>query len=506
MKTKITITFVFLFLLSNGFCQSIEIISDLRPGNDSGYLDASCIQDGELHFIGEDGGPSFHEVFSLDTEGGIQKIAMSPDVRGAEIIHCTNQRTYIYNREAPFIRDLYRYSSNSLTKVHSFDNDIVQSFEFDNGVVFIEEDSDMNKTVSYFSDDSNQRFVIAENINLGQHDFDVTSTNNFVLLSPLDDEYFDEGVIIYNSSSKQIDTDLLGDECEVVRYAYGFDDHVVYSCDGNYFIKNHIANQAVMLEIDGDDPLRVIETNVVFLETDNHIFIEPQLGDDEFFAISKQDLSIELLSDHVGGKVSLYEENGLIYFMEIDAAGKFHLFESDGSIESRKEIVYGEEKFSIRRGAILDGRVHFIISQGTGFQNDFLVRINENNELEVLHQLFYSSYSPLLERIGNKLVFPHNENGSGIELYSLSYIDTSTDDHNHEKINLYPNPSRGYIKIPDLDEEIEEIYVISMLGQKIPLEKFDSEIRVNGNGNGYYNIIIQTLNSVYSSKILFMGK
>ena len=134
MKNLILTIFVIQNFLVLGFGQTIELVEDLRPGSKSGYLEVFCNQNNELHFIGQDGGPAYDEVFSLDSEGIIQKIAMSPDVRGAQIVHCTNQYTYIYNREAPLLRDLYKYSSNSLNKIHSFNSEIAQSYVFENGV------------------------------------------------------------------------------------------------------------------------------------------------------------------------------------------------------------------------------------------------------------------------------------------------------------------------------------------------------------------------------------
>ena len=503
MKNLLLTIFVIQSCLIIGLSQTIDLVQDLNPGPNSGYLEVACIQNDELHFIGRDEVPKYNEVFSLNSEGIIQKIAMSPDVDGAQIVLCTNQYTYIYNRGA-LSRDLYRHSSNSLKKIHSFNNNIEKSYEFENGVVFVEEDIDKNKTILYFDDNSDQAFTLLENVNLGFSDFDITQSNEYIILSPLNDTNYDGGVTIYNTISKQIDTTLLGNECEFVRYAIGFENHIVYSCEGEYFARNIITNQAVTLEINGVFPIRSFTFLKLYLETADYIFLAPQHEGDKFFSISKEDLSIALLSEDVGGGLDLFEKNDLVYFIESNSI-VYHLFQTSGTIESRKEIKYSKTSFEISRGAYLNGKLHFIINNyDPGSHENVLARLNEDDEIEIIKQLFYESFNPLLERIGDKLIFGDNENDTGVELYALSYTDTNVSNINHSKIDLYPNPSNGYVSIPKLDSEIQDIIVVSTLGQCIPFEKIgntDSYQELRINGEGLFQIIFKTSKSVYSSLV-----
>ncbi|MFT6334164.1 MAG: hypothetical protein ACJATI_000896 [Halioglobus sp.] len=502
MKYRYLLALTTLLIAANCFSQEINIVKDLDPGFGTGFLNTSCNFSGDLYFAGVDDGPAYVEVFSLDEDLEITKKVGSPLVRGAEDVFCTDNFVYIYNREAPSVRDLYRSAggNNDAELIVSLESSIVQSFGFNDGVVIVTEDNQENKTVYYISDDSDDVITVLEDVNLGQYDFDVTNHGEYVILSPLDDGDYEGGVTFFNTTTKQVQNDFLISQCEDIRYAYGFRDHIVYSCTGDYYVTNVLTGDVAILDIDGRDALRPgIKSEVIF-ESDTHVFIRPQEGDGDFIAIDKNDLSTNILSDKSSSVVNLIAENGQIYFTEKGSFTDTQLFQLDAALDQEKiEIKYTESAFSLLNGAVLNNDVHFIISHSGNF-TEHLCSINTNDELINFTELKYSPYNSVLEVVGDNLIFIHNENNLGIELYSLSYLGSSVEDNHVQDLSVYPNPSSGVLNLGVDKSEVVNIEVINITGQR-------AEFTLDGNilsisRPGFYTVQLITKSTRYAASVL----
>ena len=499
---KLQFTIVAVIVTTTLFAQEINIVKDLDPGFGTGFRNSSCNFSGDLYFVGVDAGPGFSEVFSLDEDLEITKKIGSPLVRGAEDVFCTDKFVYIYNREIPSVRDLYRSAggSNDVKLIVSLESSIVQSFGFNDGVAIVTEDIQQNKNVFYISDDSDEVTPILENVNLGQYGFDVTSHGDYVVLSPIDDGGYEGGVTFFNTATKQLQNDLLSSQCDDIRYAYGFGEHIVYSCTGDYYVTNVQTGNAAILDIDGRDALRFGVKSEVIFESESYIFIRPVEGNGDFFAIDKNDLSTNILSDKSSSIVNLIAENGQIYFTEKGSFTDTQLFQLDAKLEQEKiEITYTESAFSLLNGAVLNNDVHFIISHSGNF-SEHMCSINPSNELINFKELKYSPYDAVLEVIGDNLIFIHNENSLGIELYSLSYIGTSVEDSNVQDLSVYPNPSSGILTLGLNKSEIVTIDVLSSTGQRAGFALYGNELTIAQ--PGYYTVQIKTRTSRYVASVV----
>ncbi|MFT6333290.1 MAG: hypothetical protein ACJATI_000017 [Halioglobus sp.] len=502
MIHKLQFTLSAFIITTSLFAQQINNIKDLRPVSGSGVRNVSCNFSNDFYFAGNESQSAFLEVFSTNENLEMSKRIGAPNVRGVEGLYSTDNYLYIYTREQGNIMDLYRSEAgnNDDELIVSLENSIVQSFVFNSGLVFITEDNQENKNVFYISDDSDEVISVLENVNLGQYDFDVTNHGEYIILSPLDDRDYEEGITFFNTIIKQVQNDLLISQCNDVRYAYGFGEHIVYSCMGDYYVTNVATGDVALLDIDGRDALRQLISNNLFFDTKNHILIEPQEGDDIFYSISKDDLGVEILCDKTRSKVNLYDQNGLIYFNEKDESGVRHLFQNDGTLASKKEIVYEEENFFIRKGAVLNGIPHFIVKQGSSFSDEYIVSIDPSDELKAIAQINTSVNDPVLEVLGDHIVFINEANNLGVELYSLSYVGSSVEDNNIQDLSVYPNPSSGILNLGIDESEIVTIDVLNTTGQR-------AEFTLDGNvlsitQAGFHTVQIKTRSAKYGASVV----
>ncbi|MFT4536186.1 MAG: hypothetical protein ACJA1A_000234 [Saprospiraceae bacterium] len=288
-KLQFTLTAL---LITTLFALQLNIVIGLDPGFGTGFRNTSCTFSNNFYFAGVDAAPGFVKVFALDEDLEIMKKVGSPFVRGAEDVFCTNNFVNIYNREASSVRDLYRSASgsNDADLIVSLENSIVQSFVFKDGVVIVTEDNQQHNDVFYISDISDEVMLVLLGVNLGQYDFDVTNHGEYIVLSPLDDGEYEGGVTFFNTTTKQVQNNLLSSQCDGIRYAYGFGNHIVYSCTGDYYITNVLTGNVAILDIDGRDELRPGVKDEIIFESDMHIFVRPQDGDGDFLQLTKMTL------------------------------------------------------------------------------------------------------------------------------------------------------------------------------------------------------------------------
>jgi hypothetical protein len=117
------------------------------------------------------------------------------------------------------------------------------------------------------------------------------------------------------------------------------------------------------------------------------------------------------------------------------------LFQLDAALDQEKiEIAYTESAFSLLNGAVLKNDVHFIVSHSANF-TEHLCGVNTNSELINFKELRYGPYDSVLEVVGDNLIFIHEENSLGIELYFISYEGTSVKENNIiiQDLSLFPN-------------------------------------------------------------------
>jgi hypothetical protein len=501
MNYKLLLTLAILSISVSLFAQQINIIKDLRPGTGSGVLDASCTYNGEFYFAGNEASSAFIEMFSVDEELNITKAIGAPNVRGVEALYPTNNYIYIYTRELGNIRELYRSASGTGNEelLLELESSFVQGFSFKDGFVFVTEDNQENKTVYYISDDSDDVITVLEDVNLGQYDFDVTNHGEYVILSPLDDGDYEGGVTFFNTTTKQVQNDFLISQCEDIRYAYGFGDHIVYSCTGDYYVTNVLTGDVAILNIDGRDALRPGAKDEVIFESETNIYIRPQEGDGDFFAIDKIDLSANLLSTKSSSIVDLLAENGMIYYTEKISSSKSRLYQFDELLSDKIEILYEEDLFILNKGVVLNNTVHFIARHFSNFTSH-LVSLNTNDELEALMQIKNIPYDNVLTVLGNNIVFIHLTTSLGMELYSLSYVGSSVEDNHVQDLSVYPNPSSGVVNLGIDKSEVVNIEVINITGQR-------AEFTLDGNilsikQPGFYTVQLITKSTRYAASVL----
>jgi len=170
--------------------------------------------------------------------------------------------------------------------------------------------------------------------------------------------------------------------------------------------------------------------------SDDYIVLKP-LEEDIILTISRDDLSTNVLGERVFSFVDLLDENGRLYFVKMVGAS-FMLIESNGDGSEVSEIS-NDGIISIQDGIIINNQVHFLnVANGTKIS-----RLNSDATIDKLitFDSGNNSYDRFIEKVGDKIIFPNFESGTGLELYALSYSGVSVEDQHLVDINIYPNPS-----------------------------------------------------------------
>jgi len=431
MKKSLLICIAFLCTLYLGKAQNFQLIEDLNPGPGSGYMNDGTLHLGEIYFTGS---VSHDELYKVMENLKIVKVLGYPENYSALNLTFVDNSVYFSGFSPDFQHGLLRYNlvqdtTEFIQPLYGF---IAQKFSMKEGVLYVEEEvnNTMKKTIHYFEEDKEPSIIIS-NINLGPWGFHITEIENYIIISPSNDEFYDGGVIVYNKDSGQLDNTFFDNICSEPRYAYGFEGILIYSCDDTYFAYDVTSQESVDLDIQGDTAFDK------YLENEEFVLLYDQW--EELVAIRKSTLQSEELSNSVTSLVDLFDESGYMYFTEGNSSIGDRLFKCNGSLASKQEIQYMNGALRVKSGAVLMNRTHLVVSknENSGFINGF-ISVVEEDELVIIRDISQESPNNVFETLGSAIVFTSNDLGVGVEFFSLQYP-LSNEELIQQKEIFYPS-------------------------------------------------------------------
>jgi hypothetical protein len=412
MKKSILTCIIIIYSLNLGKSQNFELIEGHTPVP---YINDGTLHLGEIYFTAP---IDDHELYKVTEDLNIVKVPELVENHYAKNLTFVGNSVYFVGFSTDWQRGILRYdvvadSVEFLQQIYG--GFIDQKFSMKEGAIYVDEEGNNtnNKTIYYFEEGKEPSIIISD-INLGDSDFHITEIANYIIISPVNDEFYDDGVILYNKDTQQLDNTFFVNICSEARYAYGFESILIYSCEDTYFAYDLASQESVALNIQGDNGIDN------YLENEKFIFLYNQLED--LVAIRKNTLQIEELSNSVTSVVDLSDESGFIYFTEGNSTIGDILFKCNGSLESKQEIKYLDGALRVKSGAVLMGRTHLVASQSenSGFINGF-IGVIEEDELVPIRSISQGSPVNLFETLGSAIVFTTSNFSFGTDFYSLKY-------------------------------------------------------------------------------------
>ncbi|MFT6334159.1 MAG: hypothetical protein ACJATI_000891 [Halioglobus sp.] len=478
-------TFLLILLAAECFGQSIDLIKDLNPGFSGGYFGDATLADDKLYFIGDD---SFREIYFVNSELEIKKALGSPTVRIARDLAATNNNLYIHDLDGGSNAEIIRYNltSQANQSILVVNDKIEQKQALSEGVIFVEENENTKDKKVYYIEDGASPEVVIEEINLGQWDLEITESGDYVIFSPMNYSDYDGGVVVYNKLTKQLDSTLFNGLCDNMRYAYGFDNFLIYSCDNNYFIRDLISEENIDLPFTSWESIREKKITDNYIVNSEYIILMPQQNDD-LITINKNNLSINVLSEDFKSVIDLHDESGLIYFTEDDYFGSSKLYKSDGTTNLKEELNFSDESIRLKNGAMLNGKAHFVVSYsaGNGFDSDY-ISILEENDLVLFREVSQGAERPtVFETFGSVILFTSEEPGVGLEFHTLKYP-VATSNTILKDDMFFPSITIDGLIRTNLDSDFR-FDLIGMTGVLLRNNISDSEISLPYTGTFFIN-------------------
>jgi len=421
--------------------QNIRLIQDLNPGFQDGYFDDALRIGDEVYFNSFISG--FQEIYRLNSDLEIEKVLGFPEIWLASNLSYSDNSIYFYGEDSENGKGIFStgLASSTAEFLSVVDNDVDQQFSLSNGVVYVTEDfQSLDKTIYYFEKDK-APVVIATGLNLGSWDVEVSEIAGFIIITPFNDEDYNGGIIVFNKDSGQMDDSLFDNLCDDPRFAYGFESVLIYSCNNEYFAFDLLSEQIVALPISGSQSLKANRADINYTENKDFIFLYPQ-WDRSFLALRKSDLNVEELSQYVNSFVDMYDDSGLIYFAEDNFLAN-KLYQSNGSLDSKIEILTNEEEFiKVKNGASLMDKTHLLVSYNEFVDiNETITVLNENNELINIEEIKEVVGKPVFETLGSAIIFTSDDSDVGTEFFALQYPLSNNEIKYEQKELFYPTLS-----------------------------------------------------------------
>ena len=479
-KFKILLFLILIGSITRATAQTIEIIQDLSPGPLNGYFSGAQVVGGEIYFI------SSHQNFGIHaiTENlEMKKIIDYPEVLSVHDLTHTDEAIYFQGYYGGIGEGIIRVdiNTNSSDFLMSIEDRIVQQFSLDGGVIYVEEQGfyDVLTKIHYFQE-GHDPVTIVSDMDQQYTRVMVTELENYILIAP---QYNDENVgktIVFDKLSRQVDQTLIENLCTDSRYAYGFDNLLIYSCEGSYFVYETLTESMVELDLNGNQSINNDNFDTNFFNNEDYLLINAQF-ENNLISIRKSDLHFEELSPRITSLVDLYDKNGLIFFTEGDEFGKNKLIQSEGTFASQSEINYEGVSIRLNLGEVLMDKIHFVAAfdENTGFNKEIICILNGNNITE-FREITQQYSIPVFHRIGSSIVFDSDEPETGKEFFALSYPVFTSDQWVGEPV-FYPSITMDGIITSSYDE-FHNLEVYNAQGQLVDFYQagFEFHIEVSG--------------------------